>query len=312
MIHTTASRDRRHPRAWTAGLRRIAALAVAGLVMVPLHAAPLPVGASETALDVEGTRIPAYAYKPPSYHGGPLLLVLHGLGRNAAGYRDYARPLADRYGLLVVAPLFERRHFPTWRYQWGGVATLSADGEVRRTPEHEGLVQALDGIVRAVRGMENAPHLPYAFIGHSAGGQALSRYAAYGAHGASRIVVANPSTYLWPTAEIGFPYGLAGLPPELADEPMVRRYLAQPLIVLLGTADVKHDRDLNVSAGAMSQGPNRYERGREFFRAGKRLAEERGWPFGWRLIEVPGVGHSARRMFAADEAAAALADFASQ
>lgn len=56
----------------------------------------------------------------------------------------------------------------------------------------------------------------------------------------------------------------------------------------------------------MRQGANRYERGQHAFRAAQALAAERGWPFNWRLAEVPGVGHSAARMFASTEAANAF------
>ena len=88
----------------------------------------------------------------------------------------------------------------------------------------------------------------------------------------------------------------------------LRRYLAQPIVLLLGTADVKRDRGLNVRPGAMQQGQNRYERGRNLYATAQRIAQERGWELRWRLIEVPGVGHSARRMIGAAEAANAFSD----
>jgi len=43
------------------------------------------------------------------------------------------------------------------------------------------------------------------------------------------------------------------------------------------------------------------------FNAGRTLAQERGWTFNWRLVELPGVGHSAQKMFAAPQLADALA-----
>jgi poly(3-hydroxybutyrate) depolymerase len=269
-------------------------------------AAPFPAGASEQTVDVAGTSLQVYAYKPPAYDGGPILVVLHGLGRNAAGYRDYARPLADRYGYLVIAPLFDRARFPTWRYQQGGIARL-AGGTVHPEPPAVSTGDTIEQLVGVVRDMEHAPMRAYAVLGHSAGAQALTRYAAFTRNEAACIVVANPSTYLWPSREIRYPYGYGGLPAALADDTALRRYLAQPLVVLLGTADVKQDSDLNMRPGAMAQGSNRYERGLSFFHTGERIAQERGWPFAWRLLEVPGVGHSARRMFASEAAAAAFA-----
>jgi len=36
------------------------------------------------------------------------------------------------------------------------------------------------------------------------------------------------------------------------------------------------------------------------------VAREHGWPFNWRLIVVPGVGHSDSRIFASKQAVEAL------
>jgi hypothetical protein len=43
------------------------------------------------------------------------------------------------------------------------------------------------------------------------------------------------------------------------------------------------------------------------FNAARALAQERGWTFNWRLVELPGVGHNAPKMFAAPQATDALA-----
>ena len=40
--------------------------------------------------------------------------------------------------------------------------------------------------------------------------------------------------------------------------------------------------------------------------AARTLAQKNGWPFAWRLVEAPGVGHSARAMYASPAADAAL------
>jgi hypothetical protein len=51
---------------------------------------------------------------------------------------------------------------------------------------------------------------------------------------------------------------------------------------------------------------SRYQRGVNTFNAGKALAQARGWPFNWRPVELAGVGHDAKKMFAAPQASAAL------
>jgi poly(3-hydroxybutyrate) depolymerase len=269
----------------------------------------LPAGKSQHSMEIDGIVIGVHTYKPPGYSGGPLLVTLHGLGRNVGGYRDYVVPLADRHGLLVVAPLFDRERFPVWRYQTGGlVRDQKTDGDFRVEPKEKWTGQLLLGLIDAVRAAEGRPDIPYYMVGHSAGGQALSRFAAFVPNTARRIVIANPSTYLWPSRNERFPFGFGGLPESISNDEAIRRYLAQPITVLLGTADVKRGPTLNVREGAERQGPNRYERGLNAFRAAQQIARDKGWEFNWRLVEVPGVSHSARRMYAAPEAGAAIFD----
>lgn len=267
----------------------------------------LPTGKSQRSLEIDGITIEIHVYKPVAYAGGPLLMSLHGLGRSAGSYRDYAMPLADRHGLLVVAPLFDRERFPAWRYQGGGlVRDQKAVGEFRVEPEEKWTGRLLQDIVDAVRTAEGRPDLPYYLMGHSAGGQALSRITAFAPGAPRRTIIANPSTYLWPTRSERFPFGFGGLPEPLANDEIIRRYLAQPITVLLGTADDKRDARLNVQAGAERQGPNRYQRGLNTFRRAQQVARDRGWEFNWRLVEVPGAAHSAQRMYSAPETDAAL------
>jgi hypothetical protein len=56
----------------------------------------------------------------------------------------------------------------------------------------------------------------------------------------------------------------------------------------------------------MLQGGNRLERGRACFAFATELARTRGWIFGWRKVETPGIGHDAAEMFAAPEVADAI------
>jgi pimeloyl-ACP methyl ester carboxylesterase len=271
-----------------------------------LHAQPYPEGKSQRIASINGEDIELHAYKPPRYARGPIMLVLHGLGENATGYRDYAIPLADKLGYLVIAPLFDRKRFPVWRYQTGGIVRDQRAAELKIEPQTQWVGQTFLAIIDSVRKAEGKPTLGYSLIGHSAGGQTLSRFAAFIPHEARRIVIANPSTHLLPSLIERFPYGFGGLPPAIANDAALRRYLAQPVTLLLGTADNKRDRDLNISEGADRQGANRLERGRNTFRAAQDLAKQNGWPFAWQLVEVPDVGHSARHMLGSPQATEAL------
>ncbi|MCW5604174.1 MAG: hypothetical protein KIT18_06485, partial [Burkholderiales bacterium] len=291
---------------YRAVLRFAASLVLAALAC-SLRAEPLPTGSGRIVIHIGGTPIEVHTYKPERYAGGAILVSLHGLGRNVEGYRDYAIPLADRHGFLVIAPLFDRERFRVWRYQAGGmVRDQRTTGKFHVEPEAQWTGRIFLALVDVVRATEGRPGLPYLLIGHSAGGQALSRFAAFIPNDAQRIVIANPSAYVWPTRGERFPYGYGGLPEKFSSDDAIRRYLAQPVTLLLGTADVKRGPDLNVQEGAERQGVNRYERGLNAYHAAQQVAKEKGWTFNWRLVEVQGVGHSARRMYAAPETAAEI------
>src|SRR5262245_56564893 len=84
-------------------------------------ATPLPSGAGEAAVQVDGLRLDLFTYKPKNYTNGPLIVVFHGMLRNADTYRDNAKVMGDRFGALIVAPLFDLKRFPNEAYQLGGL-----------------------------------------------------------------------------------------------------------------------------------------------------------------------------------------------
>lgn len=272
---------------------------VAGAIALLGHGAgaqTIAAGRGETSATVLGTTLRVFTYRP-SCPPRLVLAVFHGLGREAGPYRDEARPLADPLCAIVVAPEFDDERFPTSTYQRGGVVrhgTFLSPGT--RTVD---MVAPLIAWARAASGQ---PNLPYALIGHSAGGQFLSRVAAYTAPDAMRIVIANPSSWVLPSLTENAPYGFGKVPNA---EPALRAYLARPITVLLGGSDTGR-RNLSSEPEAVAQGDNRLMRGRNTFAKAQAVAREHGWAFGWTESEVPGVGHSATQMFASPQAAAAV------
>lgn len=266
------------------------------------RAAPIPTGDGYQVLKIGDYNLEVFTYKPAGYKGGPLLLVFHGVERDADTYRDNAKGMADRFGMAVAAPLFDKSRFPAALYQQGGVANKKA-----LQPREKWIGTVAIALVDQLRRDEGRPDLDYYLIGHSAGGQFLARLAPFTPHAAKRIVIANPSSWTFPTLKEDFPFGLGGATASLANDDFLRRYLAAPITVYLGQADTG-DRNRDDSEDAVEQGATRYERGLNFFRAGQALAKEKGWALNWRLIEVPKVGHSSRRMFDAPQVKAALFD----
>jgi poly(3-hydroxybutyrate) depolymerase len=264
----------------------------------------IPVGRAKQEVDVGNTRLEVFTYKPKDYKKGSLLVVIHGLTRKAESYRDNAVELAEGIGAVVAAPLLDAERFPTSLFQRGGLLTP----EGKAAPRKQWTWQLIPKLVEAIRRQEGRPDMPYYLLGHSGGGQFLVRLAGFMPTEAKRIVAANPGSHLFPTRDLAYPYGFGGLPNELSDEKALKRYLAQPLSIYLGTADIQQDKNLDVSELANKQGPTRYQRGLNAFRSAEQLARRNGWEFNWRLVEAAGVGHSAKKMFDNSACARALAD----
>jgi hypothetical protein len=280
--------------------RCFAASLVMLIWLVAAPAAAEPIGTGRQRADLSGTRLEVFAYRPQCAEPS-LLLVFHGAQRDAEDYRDYARPIADRLCMLVLAPRFDRKHFPSWRYQRGGI--VDDDGVVQSPRDFTG--QLVLDLVDWARRREGRP-LAYSLLAHSAGGQFLDRLAAFVPNEAKRVVIANPGTYVLPSLTVDAPYGLGKIYSGAAGEDALRRYLQQPLTIYLGEADDRDDEQNN-TAQARAQGASRHERGLNAFKAGQAAAQARGAAFNWRLVELPGVGHDAAKMFAAPQAAQALA-----
>jgi pimeloyl-ACP methyl ester carboxylesterase len=261
----------------------------------------LAAGTGQQTAELAGVPLQVFTWRPDGCAISGILLVFHGLARNAQGYRDDAIPLGRRFCLLVVAPLFDAARFPAWRYQRGGIVH---DGTVR--PSDTWTVNLVPLLVAWVREREGRPDLPYTLIGHSAGAQFLSRAAAYAPVEATHVVIANPSTWVRTRADVAAPYGFGGFGDTAAAEAALRRYLATNITVLLGQEDVG-SRDLATGREAEEQGSTRFARGENAFHEAELEARQHGWTFNWHLAIVPGVGHSARSMFASDQMVAALA-----
>src|SRR5438045_2409369 len=78
-----------------------------------------PLGSAKHTVSVGNTQLDIFTYKPKNYKNGPLLLIFHGVARNADTYRDSAITLGDQHGALIVAPLFDEKRFPSRLYQRG-------------------------------------------------------------------------------------------------------------------------------------------------------------------------------------------------
>ncbi len=260
--------------------------------LILFSADPLPVGKSIVEVRFGEIPLKLFVYKPADFRDGPMLMVFHGVLRNAEEYRDHSIAMGDRFGALIVAPLFDDKTFPLAKYQLGGIVV---NGKATAPEERTG--EYVNRIAKEIRQREGRADMPYSLIGHSGGGQFLVRLAAFVPTEARRIVAANPGTHTFPTLSAEFPYGFGGLPDELQTDDVLKAYLAQPLTIYLGTKDTERDEHLDVLPAADAQGRVRFERGQNAFAAAKKLAAEKRWPFGWKLVIAQETEHDHEQMF---------------
>lgn len=229
----------------------------------------------------------------------PVVVVMHGVNRDADRYRDEWAALAQRHGMIVVVPEFSADAFPGARGYNTGFLT-EADGTPR--PPMLWSFAAIEPLFDAVRARFGTQVARYTLYGHSAGAQFVHRFVMFMPEARlAKAISANAGWYTMPDPAVAFPYGLASapLPPEA-----LPRALGQPMVVMLGTADTDvNDPNLRTTPEANRQGPHRFARGQSFLAEGRAAAAGLGVPFGWTLEEVPGVGHSNGKMA---EAAAKL------
>lgn len=278
--------------------RLLAGLMLAGLASAAMAQAPAPFAAAGsgrwTFEDPVWRSIEVQTYTPAACAAKPcpLLVVIHGNGRNAASSRNYWIDAAERHGVLVAAPRFDKQRFSSRLFQQGNVR-----GEADKGKWTFGIVERLFDAARATGRVEGGT---YRLFGHSAGGQFVHRMALLMPEARfSRAVAANAGFYTRPMGTeaaggFAYPYSLGGTP---ATDGTLKAALARPVVVMLGERDNDPDHvEINRSRGAEAQGPNRFARG-QAFKADIAAASSRlGVSTGWREITVPDVAHEQKRM----------------
>lgn len=246
---------------------------------------------------LDGVSFDIYTYKPDGAING-ILLVYHGTSRTAENYRDYAIDLADIEGFVVAAPLFDKDRFANHDYHFGGL--FDASGNLK--PASQWTTRFVALLADWVRMEETAPTLPYRCWGHSAGGQFLSRVAAFEEIEVERIVIANASTYVlpllgsYPDGEAA-PYGMGGVYSRATEQEKLQAYLTAPVTIYLGTEDDDpDDPELTMTPEAQRQGEQRKDRGERTFALGQDQASALGCTFGWELVYAPQAEHSTSQM----------------
>ena len=233
--------------------------------------------------------IPLWLYRPAGFSPvSPVVIVMHGMSRNASAYLDAWMPYADQHGFAVAAPEFPKAHYPDARdYNFGNM--LSPEG--RLLSREQWLFPVIDRIFDHVRAALGSRRETYCLYGHSAGGQFVHRLVTFAWSPRIELAItANAGSYTLPVFEVAYPFGLAGTAFTEAD---FAGLFSRPLLILLGEQDNDaHHHHLPRQPEAMRQGAHRLARGRNYMEAATRAAHERRMVLAWRLDVVPGVTHS--------------------
>ncbi len=263
----------------------------------PLHVGSAPVGKQTLTVDYGDVVLETFTYRPAGEING-VMLNFHGMGRNASGARDASVEFADEHGFYVVSPVFDESQFPSSMYQLGGIVSGG-----KMLPQDDWTVSLVDDIASwAHAQVGNDPNDETIAFGHSAGGQFLSRVAAFGPDIFDKMIIANPSTHVRASLTEDAPYGFDGYLSSAQEEAMLRDYLADPVTIYLGANDNNpNDPELSRSAAAMRQGDDRLERGQFVYNEAEKLAASQGWEFNWELVIADDVGHSSWGMLNAPE-----------
>ena len=262
----------------------------AGAAEIPAAATP-----ARDSLDFTqaGKHVKAWYYSAPGLTAdAPVVIVMHGVGRDGENYLNDWVQFADQKHFLLIVPEFSKTEFPGDEgYNYGNTVDIAGQA----LPREQWSFNMIEPVFDAVRKKTGNRSPTYLLFGHSAGAQFVQRFI-YFVPGAryTRAVAANAGWYLLPDFTTAFPYGVKGTPVTESD---LRAALARPVTILLGEADIDPKaKALRHTPEADAQGPYRFARGQYFFRHARDAAAALKTNFGWSLATAPGIGHSDKGM----------------
>ncbi len=205
--------------------------------------------------------VPATAPK-----GAPMLVTVHGISRNARQHMRMMMPLADRYGVVLMAPRFPRKRFPAYQR-----LAPSADG---RRPD-----ALLRKAARELGQLVGASYRRLHLFGYSGGAQFVHRFVMRRPDRVASYAIGAAGWYTFPDETQRFPYGLRRGSDRTPSSLDADAFLRVPGLVLVGERDVTQDPALRVTARLVShQGPTRFDRGINWSQAMNHAAAQRGLP----------------------------------
>lgn len=210
-----------------------------------------------------------------------VLVAVHGISRNAQKQARLFAEQAERYNVLIIAPLFDQTHYAG--YQRLGLSGQRAD-------------LALNQILDEVASKTQVNTQKFSLFGYSGGGQFVHRYAMAYPERVKAMAIGAAGWYTLPNPQKRYPYGIAPHPklPDLTFN--AEQFLRIPAYVLVGEEDTLRDDALRKSKKIdQQQGFNRFERGQRWILAMQHAAQQKGLNTPYQFIALPNANHSFTR-----------------
>lgn len=222
-----------------------------------------------------------FLYRPSTeLAGAPLVVSVHGIARNAAAHAYRLMAEAERYGLVVVAPLFNKPLYGQYQQL-----------EDARTRARSDL--AMLDILEAAARLSDADVAQVLLFGYSGGAQFAHRFAMAYPERVRSAVLAAAGWYTFPDEDAPYPQGLDTRPIG-ADLHFNRRSFTRVRYhVMVGQLDTARDNSLRCSKRLDHvQGHNRIERAASWVSAMSQLPFEEQGQAPPSFLMLPKVGHS--------------------
>jgi poly(3-hydroxybutyrate) depolymerase len=217
----------------------------------------------------------------------PLLVSVHGISRNARDLVSALADMAERRGVIILAPVFSD-------YRYGDYQRLGRRGRGARADR---ALQRLLGQASAELRLISSKFYLY---GHSGGAQFAHRYAMAYPHDVAALGLSAAGWYTLPDADQPYPYGIQPTSDSYGLTLDPQEFLRVPACVFVGGDDVSRDGAFNRSdkVDAM-QGRNRIQRATRWVESMSRAARALGYDTPYSLHVLRGADHDFEELVAA-------------
>lgn len=194
-----------------------------------------------------------------------VLVAVHGISRNYRIQAAAFRSMAERLGICLMAPLFDKERFPNYQRLAANTRQLRAD-------------QSLSMLLLTWQAARMLPGLKMHLIGYSGGAQFAHRYAYLYPQRVASLSICSAGWYTLPSPDINYPYGLKNWP-EWLGKPQPDELAKLPMQVMVGERDDLRDASLRQNRRLDQwQGRDRIERAGSWVEYINRKRLELGYP----------------------------------